>query len=151
MNQPMQPAFRFAARSGAPVDFLKKAPAGSSASANPAVGYTLLLKGADGVYLPVPSSTVFHAGDAVRIQVEPKAAGYISLYRRNASSGWDLIASQTVEKAQLYVLPPTGSLQSDVPAQVEFQLVFSRVEQNAGAEALASKARSSSTVMIEYH
>lgn len=123
MNQPMQPPIMgFTSRNGAPRAALKKA------KATP-LGYTLLLKGADGAYLPVPLGTVFHAGDSVRLQVEPQAAGYIYLYRRNAGGGWDLIASQSVEKGQGYVLPTTGGLQSDVPAQVEFLLVLSPVEQ----------------------
>jgi hypothetical protein len=120
-------------------------------AANLAVEYTLLLKDVDGVYSPVPSGTVFHAGDSVRLQVAPSEAGYIYLFQRNASAGWSLVASQRVEKAQRYALPSTGSLQSDQPAQLELLLVLSRLEQTAFAnpqaadiDALASGASSPS-------
>jgi hypothetical protein len=139
----------FTARSAAPLAAMKKAKAVPSAAATPSVGYTLLLKDADGVYSPVPSGTVFHAGDSLRLQVEPSAAGYIYLFQRNASSGWDLIVSQSVEKDQRYALPPTGGLQSDVPAQVELLLVLSRVE-HVDLDALASQAQASSRITIEY-
>jgi hypothetical protein len=120
-----------------------------SATANLAVEYNLLLKNADGVYAPVPSGTVFHAGDSVRLQVAPSQTGYIYLFQRNATAGWNLMASQRVEKAQRYALPSTGALQSDQPAQMELLLVLSRVEQTAFAaaqtadiDALASAASS---------
>jgi hypothetical protein len=128
---------------------LKKAKALPSAAGNLVVGYTLLLKNADGGYSPVPSATVFHAGDSVRLQVEPTEAGYIYLLRRNASNGWDSIASQAVEKDQRYALPPSGGLQSDVPARLELLLVLSPVEQ-ADIDALASQAHASSRITIEY-
>ena len=150
MMQPMPPPMpSFDARIGAPMASLKKAKALPSAAGNLVVGYTLLLKNADGGYSPVPSATVFHAGDSVRLQVEPTEAGYIYLLRRNASNGWDSIASQAVEKDQRYALPPSGGLQSDVPARLELLLVLSPVEQ-ADIDALASQAHASSRITIEY-
>jgi hypothetical protein len=103
------------------------------AAARLAVEYTLLLKDAGGVYTPVPSGTVFHAGDSVRLQVAPSEAGYIYLFQRNATAGWNLVAGQRVEKAQRYALPSTGALLSDQPAQRELLLVLSRLEQTAFA------------------
>jgi hypothetical protein len=149
MQTAQTPVLSFTAQSRAPLALLKKAKAVPSAAATLAVGYTLLLKDADGVYSPVHAGTVFHAGDSVRLQVEPSAAGYIYLFQRNASSGWDLIVSQSVEKDQRYALPPTGGLQSDVPAQVELLLVLSRVE-HVDLDALASQAQASSRITIEY-
>ena len=151
------PALSFTARSGAPMASLSRAKAAPSAAANLAVEYTLLLKDADDVYSPVPSSAVFHAGDSVRFQVEPSEAGYIYLFQRDATAGWNLVASQRAEKAQRYVLPPTGGLRSDVPGQLELLLVLSRLEQpafavaqSADVDALASNAQASFKIMIEY-
>ena len=92
-----------------------------------AVEYTLLLKGTDGEYSPVPSGTVFHPGDSVRLQTDANEAGYIYLFQRNASAGWDLVERQPVEKGQRCVLPSTGGLQSDTPATLELLLVRSPV------------------------
>ena len=64
----------------------------------------------------------------MRLQVAPKEAGFVYLFRRGAA-GWDLVASQRVEKGRRYELPPTSGLQSDVPAQLELRLVLSRGEQ----------------------
>ena len=125
---------------GAPMASLKKAKALPSAGASLAVGYTLLLKGADGAYAPALAGTVFHVGDSVRLRVEPGAAGYIYLLRREETGVWSLVEGQHVEKAQHYELPSLGGFRSDVPAQVELLLVFSPVEQNVAADALASSA-----------
>ena len=122
----------------------KKASPAASAAANPGLRYTLLLKGSGGAYAPVPSGTVFHTGDSVRLQLEASDAGYISMFRREASS-WDLIASQPAEKGQTYQFPSSGGLQADVPAQMELLLVLSREEpRNAGADALESNVNSHS-------
>jgi hypothetical protein len=129
---------------------LKKAKATPSAAANLAVGYTLLLKNADGGYSPVPSGAVFHAGDSVRLRVDPNEAGYIYLLRHEETAAWSLVEGRSVEKAQHYELPSIGGFQSDVPAQVELLLVFSRVEQNVTPDALASQAHASSRITIEY-
>jgi len=152
------PALSFTARSGAPMASMGRAKAAPSVAGRLAVEYTLLLKDAGGVYSPVPSGAVFHAGDSVRIQVEPSENGYIYLFQRgDATAGWNLVTSQGVEKAQRYVLPPTGGLQSDIPARLELLLVLSRVEQpgfaapqTADIDALASQAQASSKIMIEY-
>jgi hypothetical protein len=148
------PAQSFTARSGAPMASLSRAKAVASIAANLAVEYTLLLRDAGGAYAPVPSSAVFHAGDSVRLQVEPSEAGYIYLFQHGATAGWKLVTSQRVEKAQRYELPSTGGLQSDVPAQLELLLVLSRLEQPALASApapdveiLASKARGQAEAM----
>src|ERR1019366_7438388 len=151
------PALSFTARSGAPVASLSRAKAAPSVAVKLAVEYSLLLKDADGAYAPVPSSTVFHAGDSVRLQVAPSEAGYIYLFQHDATAGWNLVTSQRVEKAQLYVLPSTGGLRSDVPARLELLLVLSRLEQptfatpqTADVDALASKAQAAYRIMIEY-
>src|ERR1035438_2609296 len=131
----MQPPIQsFDTQIGAPMASLKKAKALPSAGASLAVGYTLLLKGADGVYAPAPAGTVFHAGDSVRLRVEPGAAGYIYLLRREETAAWSLVEGHGVEKAQHYELPSIGGFQSDVPAQVELLLVFSRVEQKVAPD-----------------
>src|ERR1017187_2210559 len=151
------PDLSFTARSGAPVASLSRAKAAPSVAVKLAVEYSLLLKDADGAYAPVPSSTVFHAGDSVRLQVAPSEAGYIYLFQHDATAGWNLVTSQRVEKAQLYVLPSTGGLRSDVPARLELLLVLSRLEQptfatpqTADVDALASKAQAAFRIMIEY-
>lgn len=144
------PALSFTARSGAPMGSLKKVKAMPSAAANPAVAYTLLVKAADGVYSPVPAGSAIHAGDSVRLQVESSEAGYVYLLRREENTVWNVVEGRSVEKDQHYELPSTGGLQSDVPAQMELLLVFSRVEQNAAADALASQAQASSRITIEY-
>jgi hypothetical protein len=108
------------------------AKAKASARAGLAVPYTLLLKDADGAYSPVPADTVFHTGDSVRLQVEPGAPGYVYLFQRDAATaGWKLVTNQRVENAQRCVLPGTGGIESDVPAQLELLLVRTRQQQPA--------------------
>ena len=151
MIQTMQPPMPSSnVQIGAPMASLKKAKALPSAAANLGVEYALLLRDADGAYSPVPAGTVFHAGDSVRLQVDPNEAGYIYLLRREETAAWSLVEGHGVEKAQHYELPSIGGFQSDVPAQVELLLVFSRVEQNVAPDALASQARASSRITIEY-
>jgi hypothetical protein len=141
------PVLSFNARSGLPRASMTRAKAARPVAANLGVEYTLLLKDADGAYSPVPASAVFHAGDSVRLQVEPSEAGYIYLFQRDATVGWNLLTSQRAEKAQRYVLPSTGGLQSDTPARLELLLVLSQIEQpafttpqTADVDALASGA-----------
>jgi hypothetical protein len=114
-----------------------------------AVAYTLLLKGSDGEYSPVPSATVFHAGDSVRLQVDANEAGYIYLFRRKAGTGWSLVESQPVEKDQRCVLPSTGGLRSDTPATLELLLARASAEHVDG-DTLASQAQPSSRITIEF-
>ena len=142
----------------APMPAMGRVKARASAAANLAVEYTLLLKDADGAYSPVPSDTVFHVGESVRLQVEPSEAGYIYLFQRgDATAGWMLVASQRGERAQRYELPSTGGLQSDMPAQLELLLLLSRQEQPAFAtpqtadgDALLSRARASLKIALEF-
>jgi hypothetical protein len=133
----------------APLPSMAAAKMMTSVAARPAVEYTLLLKGTDGAYAPVPAGTVFHAGDSVRLQLDPREAGYLYLLQRDATGGWNLVASQHAEQAHPCVLPSTGGLESDTPAKLELRLVLSRVE-TADAGALASNAPVASTITIEY-
>ena len=121
----------------------------ASPPARPAVQYSLLLKGADGTYSPVPSGTAFHAGDSVRVQIEPGEDGYAFLLQRDASARWKLVASQQIEKGQRYELPSTGGLESDVPARLEVLLVHSRL-QNIDVDAPLSAAQGTSAITIEF-
>jgi hypothetical protein len=135
----------FVAQQQAPMPAMPRAKAANAAAAKPAVDYTLLLKDADGAYSPVPSDTVFHAGDSVRLQVAPMEAGYVYLFQReDAAAGWKLVAGQRVEQGQRYVLPASGGLQSEVPAHRDLLLVLSRVE-NVDVE-----SRATPTIVIEY-
>ena len=148
----------FIAQDGAPMPAMGRVKARTSKAANLAVEYTLLLKDADGAYSPVPSDTVFHVGESVRLQVEPSEAGYIYLFQRgDATAGWMLVASQRGERAQRYELPSTGGLQSDMPAQLELLLLLSRQEQPAFAtpqtadgDALVSRTRASLKIALEF-
>jgi hypothetical protein len=124
---------------------MARAKAATAAAAKRAVDYTLVLKDADGAYSPVPSGTVFYAGDSVRLQVAPTEAGYIYLFQRaDASAAWTLVTSQRVERGPRYMLPATGGLQSEVPAQLELLLVLSRVEH------VDIDAQTTPTIVIEY-
>lgn len=143
-----EPAQTIIAQESAPTVAMFHAKGAAPVPAKVTVQYTLLPKGADGAYAPVPPGTVFHIGDSVRLQVDPSESGYISLFQRNADAGWDLIASQSVEKGQRYELPPAG-LQSDTPARLELLLVVSRVEP-VDVDALASQAQASSRITIEF-
>lgn len=94
-----------------------------------AIPYTLLVRGSDGSYAPLPAGALIRAGDSVRIQVEPGEAGFVHLFRRaDAAARWVPVSSQRVEAGQSYVLPPVGALESDTAARVEFMLVLSRAE-----------------------
>lgn len=97
----------------------------------PTVTYSLLLKGADGAYSPAPTDAAFHVGDSVRIQVEANDAGYIYLFRKDATGAWSGVASLPAEKGQRYAVPTDGGLESGTPAQLELMLVFSRREQES--------------------
>jgi hypothetical protein len=147
------PSPRFVAQQRATGSEMAVAKAEASAAANLAVEFTLLLKGAEGTYAAVPSNTVFHARDSVRIQVAPNYAGYIYLLQRDeATAAWKVITSQRVENAQPYALPTTGGIQSDVPARLELLLVLSRQEQPALAAPQAADlvALPSSKITLEF-
>ncbi|MGA2743018.1 MAG: hypothetical protein ABSG65_36980 [Bryobacteraceae bacterium] len=135
----------FVTQEASPLPALARAKAGSAGAASVAVDYTLLLREVDGQYQPVPSGTTFHVGDSVRVQAQPRSAGYISLFQRDATSaGWKLVASQRVEQGQRCELPSTGGLQSRVPAKLELLLVLSRVD---GVDV---DAQGTPTIVIEY-
>ncbi|HXM43152.1 MAG TPA: hypothetical protein VN924_18090 [Bryobacteraceae bacterium] len=134
----------FVAQQQAPMPAMPRAKAATAAVAKRAVNYTLLLKDADGAYSPVPSDTVFHAGDSVRVQVVPTEAGYVYLFQRDDAAAWTLVASQRVEMGQRYELPSTGGVQSKVPAQLELLLMLSRVEH------VDVDAQATPTMVIEY-
>jgi hypothetical protein len=115
-----------------------------------AVEYTLLLKNAGGEYLPVPPDTVFHTGDSVRLRIEPRQSGAAALFRRDdAGAPWTLVAGRDVQKAQRYVLPATGGLQSDAPGQMDLMLELSQAADAApatGAFAVRDEVRSTNAV-----
>lgn len=127
-----------------PMAKLKQAKAVASLAAKPGLRYSLLLEGANGAYLPAAPDAVFHPGDSVRIQVEPNDSGYIYLFEKNAAGAWNTVADLPAEKGQRYVLPPSGGLESDQPAQLELLLLFSRSEQTtlqtADLDSLAATA-----------
>jgi hypothetical protein len=146
----------FIASSGAPQPALSRAKAAvtggavaGAAGPRRSVDYTLLRLDAGGVYQPVPSATVFHTGDSVRIRVVPHEAGYIYLLQPHPGAGFDLVASQSVRKDEPCVLPSTGGLHSDTPARLELLLVRSPVEQ-LDAGALAAQAPPLSAITIEF-
>ncbi|MGC9946497.1 MAG: hypothetical protein ABSF64_09040 [Bryobacteraceae bacterium] len=131
--------------------------AAGSFMATPAVQYTLLRRGDGDTYSPVPSGTVFHAGDSVRLRIEPAEDGNVRLFQREPGAGWNLVASQQVEKDQRYDLPSTGGLQSDRPAKLELLLELSRLAQatpataaGAAASAPAAKALAPVKITLDY-
>jgi hypothetical protein len=133
-----------------PMPAMARAKMAARASANPAVAYTLLERNADGSYSSVPSNTIFHAGDSVRLEVRPSEAGYVYLFQRpSATAGWTLVTSQPVEKGQRYELPSTGGIESDVRARLELWLALSPLE-HLEADSLPSQAAASSRISIEY-
>ncbi len=128
------------------LDSLKGPPAGGNApvqapmalgrirttSGSMTVDYTLLLRNDSGDYVPVAPGTVFHAGDSVRLQIEPGQDGTISLFQReDAGAAWSLVGSEEVQKARRYVLPATGGLQSNSPGQIDLMLELSRAAADA--------------------
>jgi hypothetical protein len=62
--------------------------------------YRILRRDANGTFAEAPADSVFDGGDAVRVRVDPPAAGILSL-----SVGGELLASIRVEANQVYVLP----------------------------------------------
>jgi hypothetical protein len=62
--------------------------------------YRILRRDPDGTFTEASADSLFNAGDAVRVRVEPPAAGILSL-----SSGNELLASIPVEANQAYDLP----------------------------------------------
>lgn len=133
----------------------KAAVSAAAATAIPAVEYTLLLRNSDGVYLPAAESGVFHAGDSLRLQVRARQSGYLNLFRRERQAGWNLVAGQSVEQGQSYVLPPAGGVQSDTPERVELLLVLSGSADNAlkaelDAGAAPAGGRAAISIAIEF-
>jgi hypothetical protein len=118
----------------------KAARAISAFSSNPGIAYTLLRKEADGAYTAVPPDTVFRPGDSVRVQVQPSQAGSLNLFRRDANSAWDLLATQSVEGLQSYVLPEAGGVQANSPGEVELLLTLSQAGQPGVSGSLAKAA-----------
>lgn len=128
-----------------PMAKVKQAKAAAGVAGNPSLSYSLLLEGANGAYLPAAPDAVFHPGDSVRIQAEPNDTGYIYLFQKNAAGAWNTVAGLPAEKGQRYVLPSSGGLESDQPAQLELLLLFSRREQatlqTADLDSLAATAQ----------
>ncbi len=108
-----------------------------------ALEYTLLLQDPGGVYAPAPPGAVLHPGDSVRLQVQPRASGQLSLYRKDPAGAMTLLARQPVATGRRYVLPASGALQSADPAQVELMLVL-RPPRNAPA------AQAVQTITLEF-
>jgi len=116
------------------------------------VVYLRLPKGASGDRVPVSGGTVFQTGDSVRLQIEPRQAGNIYLFRRDDSGGWATVESQPVEQGQRYVLPSSGGLELDAPGQLELRLVLSPVNA-APADldaATANAAQTSLNITLEF-
>ena len=134
-----------------------RAKAAAAGTAGGAVAYTMLLKRADGTYAPAPSGTVLHAGDSVRLQIEPGENGYIYLLQFEAGR-WSLVERMPVQKGTRYQLPSMGGLQSEVPATLELLVKFSTRElpefanlQGSSVDALASNASArSSKITLEF-
>ncbi len=126
---------------------------GKAKAVKPPVAYTLLLEDGDGTYAPAPQGVVLHAGDSVRLRIEPPDAGFVYLLRHEASPQapipWTLIESAPVAKGQTCVLPSIAGFQSDKPVRMELLLVFSRVEQ-LDIDAPATKAQAASELTIEF-
>jgi len=125
---------------------------------NPAIPYTLLRRDPNGSYAPVAGGTVFHAGDSVRLQVQPPEPGLLYLLQRG-EAGWNRIADLSVEKNRSYELPPGGGVESGKAGQVELMLLLLRpastpaarfVPADANALAGAPGAGPATKIVLEY-
>lgn len=94
----------------------------------PGLEYVIMLAHADGTYSPLPDGTVLHAGDSVRLQIASPFAGTLSLYQYAPNGDTNLLSSQPVEKDHSYILPQSGAIESDQPAQLRLRLVLTPAE-----------------------
>ncbi|MGA2132172.1 MAG: hypothetical protein ABSH50_07770 [Bryobacteraceae bacterium] len=125
------PAPALAARRLPAMGAFGRAKVAAASSTSPVLEYQVLLANPDGGYALAPVGTVLHAGDSVRLQVEPPAAGNLLLFQRGAAGGMNLVASEAVAKAQQYILPASGGLQSDKPGTIELMLMLMPQDQSA--------------------
>ncbi|MBI2680312.1 MAG: hypothetical protein HYX25_04800 [Candidatus Solibacter usitatus] len=84
------------------VDAVAKSKMANQVAADARIGlrYRILRRDANGVFTETADNAEFASGDAVRVRVEPPAAGILSL-----SSGGEVLAAVPVEANQTYVLP----------------------------------------------
>ena len=93
-----------------PVDAMAKSKMTNQAVADtrPGLRYRILRRDANGIFVEAADETAFASGDAIRVRVEPPAAGILSL-----SMGAELLSSVPVEANQAYVLPPDRPITLD--------------------------------------
>jgi hypothetical protein len=88
--------------------------------------YTWLRRQQDGSYAEADPTTVFHAGDAVRLSVESNSAGYLAVWNHGAQ-----LANLSVLARTKYIIPAEGAIELDgPPGDKKLLVVFSRVPQS---------------------
>jgi len=99
--------------------------AATQPAGTPGLRYTLLRRQPDGSYLETDPSTIFHAGDAIRLSVETNAPGYLAVWNGRAA-----LANLSVLARTKYTIPAEGAIDLDgPPGDRKLQVIFSRAVQ----------------------
>jgi hypothetical protein len=83
----------------------------------------------DGSYLEADPTTIFHAGDAVRLSIETNAPGYLAVW-----SGRAALANLSVLARTKYTIPAEGAIDlNGPPGDRKLLVIFSRALQTKPA------------------
>lgn len=91
----------------------------------PGLRYTLLRRQPDGAYLEADPTTIFHAGDAVRLSIETNSSGYLAVWNGRAA-----VANVSVLARTKYTIPAEGAIELSGPSgDRKLLVIFSRAIQ----------------------
>jgi hypothetical protein len=82
-----------------------------------------------GGYAPADPGAEFRAGDLVRLAVEPNAAGYLGIFRLDATGRWQPVCGTRAEARTRYEIPPWEPIRLvGPPGEVRLLLTLSQTE-----------------------
>src|SRR6185369_12818003 len=91
-------------------DVARKAKKVAATGAVSGVRYAVLRRAPNGNFVEVDPTTVFHAGDALRLSVETNSPGYLAVWDGDVA-----LANLRVIARTQYTIPPEGAIQLSAP------------------------------------
>ena len=120
--------------------------AAAPTAGTPGLRYTLLRRQPDGSYLEADPTTIFHAGDAVRITIETNSPGYFAVWNGRVS-----LANFSVLARTKYTVPAEGAIDfSGPPGDRKLLVIFSRAVQTKPAGVVGGLLVEQSTERATY-
>ena len=99
----------------------------------PNIRYNILLEEPEGTYLTVDAEAPFHAGDRVRLALEPQDNGYLYVLTQDPSGTVRILfppdgggETARVEKLARYLIPATGAFTFEKPIDHHVTILFSQ-------------------------